>query len=41
MELINKIIDFAIELIKKLEEFIASIVVTKGYEEGTEYYPEA
>ena len=32
MELINQIIDFAIALIEKLEEFFASIVVTKGYE---------
>ena len=32
MELINQIIDFAIELIEKLEKFFASIVITKGYE---------
>ena len=39
MELINKIIDFAIELIEKLEELFASVVIKKGFE-GTDYYPE-
>ena len=32
MELINQIIDFALELVAVLEKFFASIVITKGYE---------
>ncbi len=41
MTFINELIDFAIALIEKLEDFFASIVVKKGFEDGTKYYPEA
>lgn len=41
MEIIEKLIAFLEEVIAKVQELIASVVVTKGFEEGTEYYPEA